>query len=49
MKMRRKDMTETKRCEHCHMEINVKFKTCPFCGGEVHEPLEQELDPVCPR
>ncbi|OGP70614.1 MAG: hypothetical protein A2W09_03700 [Deltaproteobacteria bacterium RBG_16_50_11] len=42
-------MTETKKCDHCGKEINVRFKICPFCSGEVRDPVEKELPPVCPR
>jgi len=42
-------MTETKKCEYCGREINVRLRICPFCSGEVRDPLEQERPPVCPR
>lgn len=42
-------MAETKKCDHCSRDINVNFKICPFCGGEVRDSLEQKLPPLCPR
>ncbi|GAB4406715.1 MAG: hypothetical protein OHK0032_01820 [Thermodesulfovibrionales bacterium] len=41
-------MNETKRCEYCGRDINVRYKTCPFCGGHLHERVESLL-PLCPR
>ncbi len=42
-------MAETKKCEHCGREINVKSKICPFCSGEIRDPVDQERTLICPR
>ena len=37
-----------KKCEHCSKEINIKYETCPFCGGEQLD-VNKPLSPECPR
>lgn len=41
-------MDETKKCEHCGRDINARYRTCPLCGGEVHDTAHP-IPPVCPR
>lgn len=41
-------MNETKKCEHCGKDINVRYTICPLCGGHLHEMIKP-LPPVCPR
>ncbi|MBI4847330.1 MAG: zf-TFIIB domain-containing protein [Nitrospirae bacterium] len=43
-------MTEnkTKCCAHCGKNINVKYSTCPLCGGQNGEDIKP-APPVCPR
>ncbi len=43
------NMNQTRTCEYCGKNINIHMKVCPFCGGEVHDILEKELVPLCPR
>ena len=43
------NMNQTRNCEYCGKDINIHMKVCPFCGGEVHDILEKELVPLCPR
>jgi hypothetical protein len=42
-------MAETKKCEYCRSEINVKSKICPFCSGGIHDLVVQERLPTCLR
>lgn len=42
-------MPETKKCEHCGREVNVKSRICPFCSGEIRDPVDRKLSPTCPR
>ncbi len=39
---------KTKKCEHCNKNMNVKYGTCPHCGGQQHE-TGGFLPPECPR
>ena len=41
-------MYETKTCEHCGKNINVKSVVCPLCGCRIHDPAPLST-PVCPR
>ncbi len=41
-------MPETKKCEHCGRDINVKYSICPFCGASLSEKTEA-IPPMCPR
>lgn len=41
-------MPETKRCGYCDRDINIKYTTCPLCGGHLRGRTEP-LSPVCPR
>ena len=41
-------MSETKKCEYCGKDISVKYMTCPFCDGHLHDTTEP-LSPECPR
>jgi len=38
----------TKKCEHCGGTINVKYSTCPLCGGQQSE-ISPDVQPECPR
>jgi Zn-finger nucleic acid-binding protein len=42
------EMHETKKCEHCQKDINVKYMVCPICGGHQHED-HRTTQPLCPR
>jgi len=39
---------QTKPCEHCEKDINLKYRSCQFCGGQQNE-LSTSLSPTCPR
>jgi Zn-finger nucleic acid-binding protein len=39
---------KAKKCEHCGKGINIKYKTCPLCGGYQSE-TNTSLPPECPR
>ena len=39
---------QTKECEHCEKEINIKYDICPICGGHQSES-HTKLNPECPR
>ncbi|RJR16724.1 MAG: hypothetical protein C4581_09335 [Nitrospiraceae bacterium] len=39
---------DVKKCEHCCNDINIKYNSCPFCGGDQAE-VYQSLPPECPR
>jgi Zn-finger nucleic acid-binding protein len=39
---------KTKTCEHCGKKINLKYRTCPLCGGHQSE-TNKSLPPECPR
>jgi len=39
---------QTKECEHCEKEINIKYDICPICGGHQSES-NVKLNPECPR
>jgi Zn-finger nucleic acid-binding protein len=41
-------MPETKPCPHCRNQINIRYSTCPFCGGESREDVSAR-PPTCPR
>jgi Zn-finger nucleic acid-binding protein len=41
-------MYETKKCEYCGKNINIKYNLCPLCGGQTENGIES-LPPVCPR
>jgi len=41
-------MPKTKKCIHCGKSINVKYTTCPICGGHIREKVKA-LSPICPR
>lgn len=43
-----KKPNETKKCIHCNRNINIKYRTCPVCGGYNREKV-RSLPPVCPR
>lgn len=42
------NMPETKKCDYCGKDINVKYMTCPFCGASLPDKVEP-LSPKCPR
>lgn len=41
-------MPKTKKCSHCKKSINIKYTTCPVCGGHVREKIKT-IPSVCPR
>jgi endogenous inhibitor of DNA gyrase (YacG/DUF329 family) len=42
-------MAETKKCEYCGREINIKSRIRPFYSGEVCDPFDQERTLICTR
>jgi Zn-finger nucleic acid-binding protein len=45
---RRTGMTETKKCEYCGKSINIRYRICPVCGGQLQDSTVS-IPPVCPR
>src|SRR6266542_2774949 len=41
-------MNETRKCEYCGKDINIKYTTCPLCGGHLHEVIAP-VPAECPR
>jgi Zn-finger nucleic acid-binding protein len=39
---------ETRKCDHCNGNVNVKYTRCPLCGGQLKDSLSP-LHPLCPR
>ena len=39
---------QTKECEHCKKDINIKYDVCPICGGYQTES-HVNVNPECPR
>ena len=39
---------QTKACEHCEKDINIKYDTCPICGGHQSES-HGNVNLECPR
>ena len=39
---------KTKQCIHCEKDINLKYRTCPICGGQQDDKIEARA-PQCPR
>ncbi|UCH82062.1 MAG: zf-TFIIB domain-containing protein [Nitrospiraceae bacterium] len=39
---------QTKLCEHCEKDINIKYDVCPICGGHQSES-QSSIHPECPR
>lgn len=37
-----------KKCDHCGKDINIRYNTCPLCGGDQRE-IDKSLPPECPR
>jgi Zn-finger nucleic acid-binding protein len=39
---------QTKACEHCKKQINIRYDTCPICGAQQSEQVKS-VSPECPR